>query len=206
MRRRFDYFSLIPRVNAILCSYWISDEYGPYIYKFDRSGSLLQTIQPPSAVLPRTSGSLDFTSDDDPDTGRAANQGESPPPSLLWILANGCTSMPILGFEGLTLDPDTNTLYAMLQSATIQDGGDDKSTSRFTRLFAFNVSNPSATPPLVGEWIVPLPLSSKDNTEACSEIHFVSPGVFLALSRDGDGRGGDDNNSKYKYVLDLPGH
>ncbi|KAF9038063.1 esterase-like activity of phytase-domain-containing protein [Panaeolus papilionaceus] len=159
-------------------TYWISDEYGPYIYKFDRSGSLLQTIQPPSAVLPRTSGSLDFTSDDDPDTGRAANQG----------------------FEGLTLDPDTNTLYAMLQSATIQDGGDDKSTSRFTRLFAFNVSNPSATPPLVGEWIVPLPLSSKDNTEACSEIHFVSPGVFLALSRDGDGRGGDDNNSKYKQA------
>ncbi|KAF9038061.1 esterase-like activity of phytase-domain-containing protein [Panaeolus papilionaceus] len=159
-------------------TYWLSDEYGPYIYKFDPSGNLLQTIQPPSAVLPRISGALNFTSDEDPDTGRAANQG----------------------FEGLTLDPDTNTLYAMLQSATIQDGGDDKSTSRFTRLFAFDVSNPNVTPPLVGEWVVPLPLSGKGNTEACSEIHFVSPGVFFALSRDGDGRGGGDNNSKYKQA------
>ncbi|PPR07934.1 hypothetical protein CVT24_000824 [Panaeolus cyanescens] len=159
-------------------TYWISDEYGPYIYKFDPSGNLLETIQPPSAILPRVSGSLDFTSEDDPDTGRAANQG----------------------FEGLTVDPDTSTLYAMLQSATIQDGGDDKSTSRFTRLFAFDISNPGVSPPLVGEWVVPLPLSSKGNTEACSEIHFVSPGVFFALSRDGDGRGGDDNNSKYKQA------
>lgn len=106
----------------------------------------------------------------------------------------------IQGFEGLTLDRSNNILYAMLQSATIQDGGDDKATSRHTRLIAYDVSNLSVRPPLVGEWVVPLPLSDKGNTRACSEIQFVSPGVFLALSRDGDGRGGDDNNSKYKLV------
>ena len=66
----------------------------------------------------------------------------------------------------------------MLQSATIQDGGDSKSTSRFTRLFAYNVGNPVVKPRLVGEWVVPLPQSSRGNTQACSEIHFVSPGVF----------------------------
>lgn len=86
----------------------------------------------------------------------------------------------------------------MLQSATMQDGGDKKSTSRYTRLVAYDVSNLSVQPPLVGEWVVPLPLSSKGNTQECNEIHYVSPGVFLALSRDGDGRGGDDNKSKYK--------
>ena len=86
----------------------------------------------------------------------------------------------------------------MLQSATIQDGGDSKSTSRITRLFAYNVRNPVVKPRLVGEWVVPLPQSSKGNTQACSEIHFVSPGVFLALSRDGDGRGGSDDKSSYK--------
>ncbi|KAF8160004.1 esterase-like activity of phytase-domain-containing protein [Crassisporium funariophilum] len=165
-------------VNNADGSYWISDEYGPYIYRFSADGHLLQTIQPPNAILPFTSGTLDFTSVDDPDTGRAANQG----------------------FEGLTADPSTNTLYAMLQSATIQDGGDDKSTSRFTRLLAYDVSNSAVTPPLVGEWVVPLPQSSKGNTEACSEIHFVSPNIFLALSRDGDGRGGDDNKSAYKQA------
>lgn len=112
-------------------------------------------------------------------------------------------NMPHLrvGFEGLTLDHKNQVLYAMLQSAAVQDGGDKKSTSRFTRMIAYDVSNPSVQPTLVGEWVVPLPLSSKGNTQASSELHFVSPGVFLALARDGDGRGGDDNNTKYKLVF-----
>ena len=105
----------------------------------------------------------------------------------------------IPGFEGLTIDPLTNTLYAMLQSATIQDGGDDKSTSRFTRLLAYDIASPLTSVPLIGEWIVPFPQSGGGNTEACSEIHFLGNGTFLALSRDGDGRGGSDNKSSYKY-------
>jgi hypothetical protein len=88
----------------------------------------------------------------------------------------------------------------MLQSATIQDGGDDKSTSRFTRLFSWNVASPLVSVPLIGDWVVPLPQSSKGNTEACSEIHFLGSGVFFALSRDGDGRGGSDNKSSYKQI------
>lgn len=86
----------------------------------------------------------------------------------------------------------------MLQSAAIQDGGDNKATSRFVRLLAYDVNK--RTPELVGEWVVPLPLSSKNNTEACSEIIFVRPGVFLALARDGDGRGGGDLKSAYKHA------
>ncbi|KAF8956171.1 esterase-like activity of phytase-domain-containing protein [Flammula alnicola] len=133
-------------------TFWISDEYGPYIYRFSAQGHLIQTIQPQRR------------------------------------------------FEGLTFDESTQTLYAMLQSATIQDGGASKSTSRFTRLFAYDVGNPALKPRLVGEWVVPLPQSSKGNTEACSEIHFVSPGLFLALSRDGDGHGGGDDKSSYKQA------
>jgi len=49
---------------------------------------------------------------------------------------------------------------------------------------------------------VPLPVSNdKGKTRGCSEIAFVGNDIFLALSRDGDGRGGDDTKSKYKYVL-----
>lgn len=111
-------------------------------------------------------------------------------------------SLVYAGFEGLTLSSDGQTLYALLQSATIQDGGSDKSTSRYTRLLAFDVSDPlNVRPPLVGEWVVPLPLSGKGNTLAASELHFVSDGIFLALSRDGDGHGGDDDNSSYKCVI-----
>ncbi len=103
----------------------------------------------------------------------------------------------------MTIDPLTNTLYAMLQSATIQDGGDDKSTSRFTRLLAYDIASPLTSVPLIGEWVIPLPQSGGGNTEACREIHFLGNGTFLALSRDGDGRGGSDNKSSYKYRMSL---
>lgn len=59
----------------IFRSFWVSDEYGPYIYRFDPLGNLLQTIQPPNAILPRIDGEINFTSVTDPDTGRVGNQG-----------------------------------------------------------------------------------------------------------------------------------
>jgi Esterase-like activity of phytase len=84
----------------------------------------------------------------------------------------------------------------MLQTPTFQDGAQ---TSAFTRLLAYDVSNPDERrPKLVGEWAVPLPLTNKGKTLGASEIHFVKKNVFLALTRDGDGRGGSDTKSKYK--------
>ncbi|KAJ7254755.1 esterase-like activity of phytase-domain-containing protein [Mycena rebaudengoi] len=160
-------------------SYWTSDEYGPYIYLFSATGVLLHTIAPPTAILPMDDdGNVNFSAEDDPETGRGANQG----------------------FEGLTFDPCSKTLYAMLQSATIQDGA-----GQFTRLLAWDVSQISAaTPagsgaPLIGEWVVPLPISDKGKVRSSSEIHFVSPDVFLTLSRDGNGRGGGEGEEEIKY-------
>ena len=87
----------------------------------------------------------------------------------------------------------------MLQSATVQDGGSDDSTSRFTRLLAYDISFPLIErPPLKGEFVVPLPQNNKGNTIASSEIHFVSEGIFLVLSRDGHGHGDDNTQSKFK--------
>ncbi|KAJ3861321.1 esterase-like activity of phytase-domain-containing protein [Lentinula novae-zelandiae] len=166
-------------------SYWVSDEYGPYVYHFSANGSLIQTIQPPEAFLPLDSnGDLNFTSVVNPTTGRAGNTG----------------------FEGLTLDAENDILYAMLQAATIQDGGDDDDTSLYTRMVAYDIANATVTPPtMVGEWVVPLPVStSKSKTRKCSEIHFVSENVFFALSRDGNGNGAgtssSDTTSKYKQA------
>ncbi|ETW75139.1 hypothetical protein HETIRDRAFT_455824 [Heterobasidion irregulare TC 32-1] len=167
-------------------SFWVSDEYGPYIYRFDAQGGLLQAIQPPDAIVPLVDGELNFTSVDDPDTGRAGNQG----------------------FEGLTTDSAGATLYALLQSATIQDGGNKKKNARHARLLAYNISDPSQfRPSLVGEWVVPLPLDTDNKTLGASELHFVSPGVFLVLARDGGGHGGDDTLSAYKQadLIDISG-
>ncbi|KAI4245542.1 MAG: hypothetical protein L6R42_010157, partial [Xanthoria sp. 1 TBL-2021] len=47
-------------------SYWISDEYGPYIYRFSRSGKLLTAIQPPRAFLPTRNGSISFSANSPP--------------------------------------------------------------------------------------------------------------------------------------------
>ncbi|KAG6835222.1 hypothetical protein H0H93_003765 [Arthromyces matolae] len=161
-------------------SFWLSDEYGPYIYRFAADGTLIQTIQPPNAFLPRDAqGNLNFTSDVTLATGRVGNQG----------------------FENLSLDRKNNILYAMLQSATLQDGGTDKTTSRYTRMVAYDVNFPLLIHPrLVGEWVVPLPQDSKGKTLASSDIHFISPGVFLALARDGNGHGDTTDSSKYKHA------
>lgn len=128
-----------------------------------------------------------------------------------------------VGFEGLTTDSSHNTLYALLQSATIQDGGDDDMTSRYTRLVAFDVSSSStassftaanvtssrsetATGTVTGEWVVPLPTSKKGKTRAASELHYVSEGVFLVLSRDGNGHGDDEDDASYKCVRHFTTH
>lgn len=103
------------------------------------------------------------------------------------------------GFECLTVDTSTNTLWAMLQSAPIQDGGNKKSNSRYTRLLAYDISSPSTVrPALKAEYIVPLPQDSDGDTLGASEISFVSQNLFLVLARDSDGHGGDDDKSSYK--------
>ena len=167
-------------------SYWVSDEYGPYIYHFNAKSpsKLIGVTAPPRAFLPLdAAGQLDFTSVTNPKSGRVVGQG----------------------FEGLTMDFQTRTLYAMLQSALVQDGGADESgaetdtTSRYTRLTAFDASRRSGDLSLKGEWIVPLPRSSsKNKTRASSEILFVGDGTFLTYARDGDGRGGNGDKSSTK--------
>ncbi|KAG9003757.1 hypothetical protein FRB90_011126 [Tulasnella sp. 427] len=158
-----------------LGGFWTSDEYGPYIYRFLPGGIIDWVIKPPTAAIPHIGGSVNFTSSVDPDSGRAANQG----------------------FEGLTASPDGHTLYAMLQSATMQDGGTDDKTSRYTRLFVYDVK---LFPKLVGEYVVPLPQTKKKKTIAQSDIHYLDGKKFLVLSRDGHGNGDDTSQSDYKSV------
>lgn len=159
---------------------FVSDEYGPYIHILERqTGIVLTSIRPPDAIVPKDAkGNDNFTAEVNPTTGRTANQG----------------------FEGLTLDRKTNTLWALLQSATIQDGGSDKTTNRYSRLLAFDVSKVPASAPLVHEYVVPLPQSKKLKTRASSELHIVDSTTFLVLARDGNGFGDTDPGASYKHA------
>lgn len=182
-------------------SFFISDEYGPFIYKFDNKGQMVAAVQPPDAILPIRNGKVSFSSDsapiynsdqlpdpEDPDHGRQNNQG----------------------YEGLTMSPDGKSLWVMLQSATQQDGGASSSKRRNTRFLQYAVDGNKVT--YTAEYVVPLPtyVNAKGNTRvaAQSEIHYVSDTQFFVLPHDTNGgRGQDDPLSRYRHVdiVDISG-
>ncbi|KAF2865923.1 esterase-like activity of phytase-domain-containing protein [Massariosphaeria phaeospora] len=176
-------------------TFWISDEYGPYIYQFDKRGKMVSAIRPPDAFIPIRNGTESFNAasppiydpdfeilPEDPETGRANNQG----------------------LEALTASPDGKYLYAMLQSATIQDGGKKSATRRNTRLLKYRVKKNKAE--YEAEYVVQLPLTPNGKVAGQSEIHFISSTQFLVLARDsGAGHGQDASESTYRNadIIDI---
>ena len=159
--------------------FWVSDEYGPYVYHYGPDGKLLGAIRPPAAFIPMRKGVENFASNNppagtpgpkpaNPESGRQNNQG----------------------FEGLALGPDGKHLYVLLQSALIQDGGaGGSSPTRFnTRLLAYDIANPAA-PKLTGEYVVQLPRfkdpkKGKTLVAAQSELLALNDKQFLLIARD----------------------
>ena len=176
-------------------TFWVSDEYGPYVYHFDEHGKMIGAIRPPDALIPRRNGSVSFSAD-------------SPPiydPNLEPIPADNPTGRNNnQGFEGLTVNPDGSKLYVLLQSAANQEGGlGDNGENRNSRFLTYDITKDQ--PEYEAEHVVQLPLvdpSDKDSdTAAQSEIHYISDTQFLVLSRDSDaGRGQDETKSKYRHV------
>ena len=177
-------------------TFWMSDEYGPYVYLFSSKGKVLQTIVPPAAIIPKQNGNTNFTASVDPQTGRSANQGKLQ--ELVTIICVGADG-PRAGFEGLTTSPSGDSLYVLLQSAPVQDGGPNKATNRYTRFLKYDVDNLNNIK-LKEEYIVPLPQSGKGSTFAQSELLWLNDHQFLVLARDGNGAGDSNTESKYKCV------
>ncbi|KAF7597205.1 hypothetical protein BBP40_009545 [Aspergillus hancockii] len=155
---------------------------------------MLLALSPPPAFLPLRNGTVSFSGDEppildrdrvlsppDPTSGRANNQG----------------------LEGLALSPDGRFLYAMMQSATNQEGGPKKRFRRQARLLECDI-NDKQFPVLSREYVISLPLYDTGNQmEAVgqSEIHRLSNGQLLILARDsGFGRGKKQSQSKYRHV------
>ncbi|KAF1837088.1 hypothetical protein BDW02DRAFT_492295 [Decorospora gaudefroyi] len=171
-------------------TFWISDEYGAYIYQFNKNGKMINAIRPPAALIPHRNGTASFSAasppiydpefeitPEDPSTGRSNNQG----------------------LEGLTASPNGKYLYAMLQSATIQDGGSKSKNRRNTRLLKYRIKADETT--LEAEYAVQLPMLSSGKVAGQSEIHYISDTHFLVLARDSNaGRGQDSTESIYRNV------
>lgn len=176
-------------------SFWISDEYGDYIYHFSPLGRMIGAIRPPNAFIPLRNNAESFSADSpprynpalvptpgDPTTGRSNNQG----------------------LEGLTTNPLRTKLYALTQSSLIQDGGTTNRNTRNARLLVYDILSKPAK--LEAEYVVPLnhvvPSVATSKIARQSEIHYVSDSQILILARDsGAGRGqGASTTSIYRHI------
>jgi hypothetical protein len=174
-------------------TFFIGDEYGPYIYHFSAAGRMLSAIRPPEAFIPKRNGKDSFSSNNpgpgapplqppDPDSGRQNNQG----------------------FEGVSLTPDGKYLVALLQSATRQDGGTAAETRQNTRMLVYDIADRDHAK-LVHEHVVPLPIflnaGGKRRVAAQSELLALDETHFLVICRDtGNGYGLEGSTSLYRRI------
>jgi len=171
---------------------YIGDEYGANIYHFNSSKQIDGVLGVPSALVPRDSnGNVTYSTT--PSTGRRDNQG----------------------FEGVSVYG--NKLFALEQSATIQDSGSGNQGRYNARLVVYDLSGSSTPGSPTAQYVIQLPRvddtgstsngTSVDKTAAQSEIVAINDHQLLVLSREGNGRGANDASAVFKSVLlvDLNG-
>ena len=97
--RSFDPEGLV--IDPRSCRFLVSDEYGPSVYEFSRTGTLVRVFQTPGNLVPKVSGAVNYVADRDggQNAGRQDNRG----------------------FEGLAITPDGKKLYAVLQDPLVNE-------------------------------------------------------------------------------------
>jgi 2',3'-cyclic-nucleotide 2'-phosphodiesterase (5'-nucleotidase family) len=156
---------------------YVSDEYGTYIARFNPAKRITNITQLPESARPHNPvGVSNFSSTVTPSNGRRQNQG----------------------LEGMSVTPDGTRLFAVMQSALVQDtNGTSQQTRNNTRLYVYDVAGAKReNPELIGQYVVKLPqLNSSGNgsapnrAAAQSEIVALNGTSFLMLPRDGNGLG-----------------
>ncbi len=169
----------------------VSDEYGPSLYEFDRSGQFVRAFTMPDNVLPRAGTTLDYNA--------------TPPPGTLTSGREGNR-----GLEGLAISPDGSFAYAMLQNGTVQDGTVSGSTftrGMYTRILKFDTSTGNA----VAQYAYRLEGAGPAPTRGrgISAILALDENRFMVLERNNRGVGVPDSNlnepDKKVFVIDLSG-
>ena len=154
-------------------TFFVSDEYGPFLYEFDASGRRLRALNVPAKFL------TDHPSANSDDELQLATKGRQ----------------PNRGMEGLAISPDGTKLYGIMQNALIQDGALNSSFSRRgfnNRILEIDV-NTEATRELLYQ------LESRSN--GVNEILAINDHEFLVVERDGNG--GLDAVVKQIFKIDI---
>ena len=159
--------------------FFVSDEYGPSLYEFDRHGKLLRRFTTPANLIPRNDANAPNFADDTGNTrGKRTNRG----------------------FEGLAISPDGAFLYAILQSAMLDEGGGNGVCNRIVKFDA-------ETGEAVAQYAYQLEGASQGR--GVSALVAINDHAFLALERNnrGVGVGADVSvpHTKKVYRIDLDG-
>lgn len=170
--RRFDPEAI--RFDRRRGSVYISEEYGPLLARFSRTGTLQE-----SWTVPKTR--IDHPSSDPME--------ELPP-------RNRSGRQPNRGFEGLALSEDGEFLYAILQGPLLQDHAIDAENRRHGRnVRLFEVATASGR--VTREFVYQL----ENPSLVLSETEWLGPGRLLVIERDG--KPGVDGGQKWIVEIDF---
>lgn len=173
-------------INPANGHFLVSDEYGPSVYEFDRSGNFLRAFNTPANLLPRVGADTNYNAGSTALTsGREGNRG----------------------LEGLAISPDGKFAYAMLQNGTVVDGqlnaaGTSLTRSIYTRIVKFDTTTGDA----VAQYAYKLDRNGQG--QGISAIVALGNDKFMVLERNNRGVGvGADlaTADKSVYTIDLAG-
>lgn len=178
LNARFDPESI--RVSRNGKRVYISDEYGPFIYEFDRaSGQRRRAIALPAHFA----------------IARLSAVGADE------IAANTSGRVTNKGMEGLAITPDGAMLVGMMQSPLLQDGGTNGATTRLVTVDLATSETHEYAYPLTN-----IGTLSKPKYPTVSDLVAINGHEFLVDERDGKGLG-DGSVAVFKrlYRIDLRG-
>ena len=158
---------------------FVSDEYGPSLYEFDRTGQFVRAFTTPAGLVPRnaTTNVANFAADTGNTAGKRTNRG----------------------FEGLAISPDGLFVYAMLQSATLNEGGGN---GIYNRIVKFDVATGAAVAQHA------YAMDRADQGQGISSLVALGNDKFLVLERNNRGIGTGAalaTADKAVYLIDLAG-
>jgi hypothetical protein len=157
-------------------SIFISDEYGPYVYQFDRiTGARVRSFKLPSSFFVTNLSPVGNTEIADNTAGRTANKG----------------------MEGLAITPDGRTLVGIMQNALIQDANEGGAAANLLRIVTIDIASGRTTHQF-GYLLT--------SGSGVSEIVSLNDHEFLVDERDGNGRANaNDAKVKQLFKIDLDG-
>ncbi|MBB3539557.1 esterase-like activity of phytase family protein [Rhizobium sp. BK399] len=153
----------IESVQPVADGFWIGEEFGPYLLKFDTEGRLTH-------VVATTVDNKPVMSPDNP---------------VLSVPANPTAKMPVFnlkrsgGFEGLAMSKDGSKLYGLLEGALYQDDGKMESVDGHTaiRVIEFDTASKKWTG---RTWFYPF----EDKGVSIGDFNMLDDATALVIERD----------------------